>query len=529
MLERLAGMETEYALRFAVFEGGGRVANGELFERLRYRVAGKVPIAQAIVRENGWFIANGGGLKFEHLPFYNFLPSSGLVEGATPECRGPQQLLLYQRAQDVLLSRAAAATGGTDGEAVLLKNNHDGQGHHFGCHENYQATVGSGARLIVWWVGLVLALPVIFVLMLVSDLLVFLLTGLPMLLLYPLLRRGQWTARLYATLVSWLVCLCRLPAQVVAQAFFSQTAFVLLRRQLLAFLITRTVLAGTGMVGPDGRFTLSPRASTIRSLCGISTAAWRSAFYFCHVIKATVEVVGGDPWSLARVFHRRQRLQITLGDSNMAQWAEYLKVGTTLLVLDAIEAGELEGAPRLRRPLQALRAICADPDLQATVALTDGRRWTALQVQRFYLDACRRFVERTRPDHAEAQKVLALWEETLDALEREPSRLVGKLDWVTKRYLLDGAGPDASRAARAMIDLRYHELGRDGYYLRLEAAGLAPTLVDPEQVLAAAGTPPAGTPAALRGQLIRQHALTASVRASWSTIVIPSQGRVPLS
>src|SRR5438876_1188997 len=76
--------------------------------------------------------------------------AAGFVEGATPECRGPRQVLCYQRAQDVLLSRHAAASGADDGEVVLLKVSHDGDGHHFGSHENYEVTIGTGIALWTW-------------------------------------------------------------------------------------------------------------------------------------------------------------------------------------------------------------------------------------------------------------------------------------------------------------------------------------------------------------------------------------------
>src|SRR5262249_4644161 len=174
------------------------------------------------------------------------------------------------------------------------------------------------------------------------------------------------------------------------------------------------IIVGPGLVRPDGRFVLSPRAFGLRSLCGLTAAGWRSVFYFCQILKGLNELLLGDWPSFARLFHERQRLQVTIGDSNMAPVAEYLKVGTTLLVLDAIEAGELENVPRLRRPLRALRAIAADPNLRATVSLAGGGRASALEIQRFYLDACRRFVDRCAPLHEEARHVLALWEETLE-------------------------------------------------------------------------------------------------------------------
>src|SRR5205809_4419146 len=123
MLDRLVGLETEYALRFHMTDAGGRrVSNAELFERILRHLRTRTPIVAAILRPNGWFVGNGGSLKFECLSFYKALPSAGFVEGATPECRGPLELLRYQRAEDVLLSRAAAASGESDGEVTLLKN-----------------------------------------------------------------------------------------------------------------------------------------------------------------------------------------------------------------------------------------------------------------------------------------------------------------------------------------------------------------------------------------------------------------------
>jgi proteasome accessory factor A len=525
MFDRLVGLETEYVLRFHPHERGGRrISNAELFARLLARLQTKVPLATARVGENCWFLGNGGGLRFERIPIYNLFPDSGFVEGATPECRGPKEVLRYQRAQDVRLSQMAAASGGAEGDVALLKTSHDGQGHYFGSHENYEAAIASGTGLLIWRLGLALVLPLLFLLLVLSDTTAVLLVAL---LSVPeriwCRLRGREPGRYYAAFVGWLFCLCRAPAQVLGAALVRYTAFCRLRRQLLPFLITRTIISGPGVVCPDGRFLLSPRAAGLRSLCGLTASGWRSVFYFCQILKAINDVLLGDGPSFARLFHRRQRLQVTIGDSNMAQFAEYLKMGTTLLVLDAIEAGEFRAVPRLRRPLRALRAISADPDLQTTVLLAGGGRATALEIQRFYLNACRRFVNGSAPAKAEAQEVIGLWEETLDALEDDPTRLVGKLDWVTKRHIIASAGPDASALEKRKLDLRYHELSRDGYYLRLEAAGAAPTIAEPADVLQAMTSPPEGTPATVRGRLIREFAGSSQVRASWSSIIVPDR------
>src|SRR5437899_1554205 len=150
MFERLVGLETEYVLRFHRREPGGRrTPNSQLSARLLAHLQARTPVVPAIVKESGWFLENGGGLRFERLPFFALMPAAGFVEGATPECRGPMEVLRYQRAQDVLLSRHAAASRGADGDVALLKTSHDGQGHFFGSHENYQATIGTGSELLI--------------------------------------------------------------------------------------------------------------------------------------------------------------------------------------------------------------------------------------------------------------------------------------------------------------------------------------------------------------------------------------------
>src|SRR5262249_24344903 len=152
-------------------------------------------------------------------------------------------------------------------------------------------------------------------------------------------------------------------------AFLGLMGFRRVRRRLLAFLVSRTILSGPGMVRPDGRFVLSARAGAVRSTCGVTAAAWRSVFCFCHFIK----VIAG-PAEGAGLFRRGRGLQVTMGASTMAQHAESLRLGTTLLVRDVIEAGGLDAAPRLRHPLRALRAFSDDPELRATAPLADGRR-----------------------------------------------------------------------------------------------------------------------------------------------------------
>ena len=61
-------------------------------------------------------------------------------ELSTPECRTAHEVLLYDRAGEEIMLRSmrAAAKSLPDGqEIVVYKNNSDGKGQSYGCHENY--------------------------------------------------------------------------------------------------------------------------------------------------------------------------------------------------------------------------------------------------------------------------------------------------------------------------------------------------------------------------------------------------------
>jgi len=529
IFDRLVGLETEYAMRFHPANSFARgPSKFQLYLSLLSAVRDRVLTVRAKHFKEGVFTANGGAVWFET---ERIASDGGLVEGATPECRGPRQVLVYQRAQDRLLSQAAQ-TARVDGELRLIKNCRDSRDNIYGAQENYEATLATGWRLFVWRAGLILLLPLVLftwvclLLMIVGVLFYLVLAGLLYLAIRLLVRQHQRVGVLLfgrdlvesretgAPLPAWLEWLMLWVARIVSAPLALTllvlariTAFREIRRRLLPFLVSRAVIAGSGMIDQAGKLHLADKAPAVNCVIGFGGYLWdRPIFNFGHFFKAiSLEsfLAPGDYWALLRP---RQRLQIGLGDSNMSETAEFLRVGTTLLVLDAIEAGRLKDAPRLWHPVRAMHQICADPTLSAEVKLTGGRHLTALELQRYYLDACRRFVEEQADAPAEAYEVLQLWADALDGLERTPETLVGSLDWVTKSFLLEGAGSNLSWAERKKIDIRYHELSDEGYYQVLARTGVTSALVDAQDVERAVRSAPPNSPATTRGHYIREFA-----------------------
>jgi hypothetical protein len=542
------GLETEYVMRFRPWDAAAeRPTNRYLFERLTAALKRLVPTATARGHKEGLFTACGGAVWFEQLTVAAY---AGLVEGSTPECRSARQLLVYQRAQDRLLAEACR-TADVPGELTLVKNNRDSRGNFHGAHENYEVSLGGPLALAGWRLGLILLAPLLLVtwlatvatvvLSIVALLAAFGVWVVGHLVTTP--RQREWirqsavgrlfpkksasetglTSPAWEAFYVWLVRIICFPA--VAGLFCVAWLFAFrgIRRQLTPLLISRAVVGGAGTLGDDGRFELAEKAACINCLTGFNRMYGdRPIYSFGHFLKPLLFRGFFLPREYFGLFSARQRLQICLGDSNMADEAEYLRFGTTLVVLDAIAAGALPRVPRLRRPLRALRQFSADPSLKATARVPGGRQWTALDWQRFYLDGCRRFVEMSTERGAasdEARTIVRRWEQVLDALDREPQSLVGRIDWITKRFLMAQAGNDAM--ARKKIDLKYHDLSKDGYFNQLCSTELVEPLVDPAELERAMRTAPSGTPAAARGRYIREFTGEGqTVSASWDAIFV---------
>jgi proteasome accessory factor A len=303
-------------------------------------------------------------------------------------------------------------------------------------------------------------------------------------------------------------------------------AFRRQRKAMIGFLVSRPILSGTGTVDADSRFGLSEKGPAIRRVIRTATSPEnRPLFDTGNLMKDLFSPLKFQLAPFFRLFRARQRMQLGLSDSNVAHVAEYLKVGTTALVLDMAEAGELDDAPRPARPVAALHSVVADPTLAARVPIAGGSPMSALELQREYLRRAKAFLRASPTPSMEVHQIVTLWERALDDLEADPGRLVGSLDWVSKRYLLEACAADAPYEVQKKIDLRYHELGT-GYLARMEKAGLARQIVTEAEIAAAMRSPPDSTPARLRGQLIRSLGATAlPVRVSWETIRIGGRFR----
>lgn len=520
IFDRLAGLETEYAVRHRF----GTAA--PIVERLIEEIGALTPTASnnTLMWLTRTFCANGGA-------FYHEVQSSeegeGLLEGATPECRGPAQLLTYQRAQERLLLAALAEL--QDHSIGLVKNSRDAVGNTFGVQENYEAVVATGWRLTAYRAGLLLLTPLFAVGWVVSWLLflLLLLSIVPWLMVAiveGLTDLNLGTERVFRWLAGMAPAIDRVLCRVVFGLpllglflLLRLFAFVEFRRDATAYLISRAVVTGTGTLEPNGDFHISERKSAIAGLTPMHLGNdGVFVFWFSNFAKRAITPAFFQFRYYRTLFAERQRLQIALSDSNACEEAEYLKIGTAMLMLDMAEAGALRGAPVIAEPMRAMATIGGVPHLEVTVETNHGPL-TALEIQRFYCERARRFLREQAAVSLDAQDVVNRWADVLDALETDPETLVGRIDWVTKRYLLETAGANIGDAARKKIDVRYHELGT-GYLAQMADDGFVDRVTSYEAVTEAMFEAPAGSPARLRSRYVRGS--TSRTRIDWREVRI---------
>ena len=274
--------------------------------------------------------------------------------------------------------------------------------------------------------------------------------------------------------------------------------FVHYAQVLIPFLVTRQIYAGAGKVLQTARgavYCISQRAEHIWE--GVSSATTRSR----PIINTRDE-----PHADAERF---RRLHVIVGDSNMSEYATFLKVGATSIMLQMLEdPGVVLRDMTLEDPIRAIREISHDTTCRRQIRLANGREVSALDIQSEYLGRAVRYASQHGLSPMET-RALAMWQHCVETIERDPLALDRECDWVIKHNLVEAyrarhsLGLGSPRVA--LLDLQYHDVSqRRGIFYRLQRRGLLERVVTDAAITEATDVPPSTTRARLRGEFIRR-------------------------
>ncbi len=265
---------------------------------------------------------------------------------------------------------------------------------------------------------------------------------------------------------------------------------------LIPFLVTRQIFTGAGKLLQTARgtvYSVAQRAEHIWE--GVSSATTRSR----PIINTRDE-----PHADAEKY---RRLHVIAGDSNMSEYATYVKLGTVAALLQMLEDDVVFRDLSLENPIRAIREISHDTSCRRKIRLMNGRELSALDIQWEYLDRAIRY-SRSPGFPAPVQRAVEMWEHLLTGLEKDPLTLEREVDWVAKYQLIDRyrARWDLSLSDPrvALLDLSYHDVNRDrGLFYLLQRRGMVDRVVTDEAIEAAVNRPPQTTRARLRGEFIK--------------------------
>ena len=360
-------------------------------------------------------------------------------EMSTPECENAMEVARYDKSGEVILQEAMKSAKlllPEDEELIVYKDNSDGKGNSYGCHENY------------------------------------------------LMDRS--------------------------------TPFGDVIKHGIAHFITRQIYTGSGKIGsevtgsdPDAlAYQITQRADFFEEEVGLETT-----------LKRPIINTRDEPHSDSE---RYRRLHVICGDANMSEYATFLKVGSTCFVLAMVEDNFIDEDFLFSHSVQAMKEISHDLTLRRPIQRTNGKSITALEVQTYLYEKAKNYAEKGGLQYVGGEvgnRILEMWQDVLTGLETDPDSLHTKIDWISKKRLLDSFVDrhDLSYfdARTRYLAVQYHDLREE--FSIFNKLGMA-RINDLNGIEDGVVNPPNGTRAYFRGKCLQKWP-EQIISANWDSIV----------
>ena len=297
---------------------------------------------------------------------------------------------------------------------------------------------------------------------------------------------------------------------------------------LLAFLTLRVLFTGSGRVGSirPSRFRGEVVQREEAALFQISQRADYIQNDFFEWVQHNRAIINTRDEPLADPRQYR-RLHLIHGDSNVLAATNFLKVGTTRMVLDLLDADELP-AMALHDAVTALRLLSRTLGPPWCVPLADGKLADAVELLSIFHQKCKQLF---KGRDTETDELLKLWHRILEGLSSDLGSLIGLVDWVTKEYLLrefcKSEGLEWGHPWLESQDLEFHHIDAQ------RSLGLGLANIDgfwePLRLEKAMSEPPTDSRAHARSRLMREiQGKESSYFLDWEAVEVPNQKRTRL-
>ncbi len=287
--------------------------------------------------------------------------------------------------------------------------------------------------------------------------------------------------------------------------------------------ITRQIYCGAGRIGigqesEKNGYQISQRADYIEAHVGLETTMKRP-------IINTRDEPHADP-KISR------RLHVIIGDANMSDFANILKVGSTALIISMIEDGFVDFEEvNLLNPVGVVKEISQDLDFKNRYENNQGKNFSAIDVQEWYLEKSKAYLAQQGYDD-NSRQVIDFWEQAISGLRNNREDLADRIDWIAKLYLIEKYheknGLSLEDDLIKSLDFKYSEItAEDGIAQVLKRNRLLKEFINPMEVQSAVSEPPEDTRAWFRGKSVSKFSKSIAA-ASWDSLIFDIDKNQPL-
>lgn len=262
---------------------------------------------------------------------------------------------------------------------------------------------------------------------------------------------------------------------------------------LAVHLVTRSIFTGAGSVDDNGTFMMTQKLRNLGALTSHTTTGISKP-----IINTRDQSHMNSELGLGR-------LHLISGDANVSPWANWMKFGTTSIVLRLLEHGMFPESLVLDNPVEAAKTVGSADTVQTMVRLKGGTTMSALEIQQQILHAAEILADKYKLP-GEEQEVLNEWAEALTDLEVDQNRCSDRIDWINRQHLIEGRSADdqyGRKKADIGFDLCYPSMG---VALRLRQLGKYRRTPSEPRINAALILPPSNTRALVRGDCVDRFA-----------------------
>jgi len=290
-----------------------------------------------------------------------------------------------------------------------------------------------------------------------------------------------------------------------------------IRRLLVPFLVIRPLWAGAGDLDLSCETTKNPFVISQRGRWMDRPQAGSSTQSRGYVLTRNQPLADE---------HKYWRIQVISGDSNLNEYATWLKVGTAMLVIQAIYNPKLVWQD-VEIATSAIASAASAVDhvyhTQTPITLNNGQTIGIFELANYYLSMAAQHIDKEGIENSWENDILDAWASTLAQLERDPFTLGDRVDWVNKWNLLQEVCTVRSISWHnhliRSLNIHQHELTK-GLPTSPFRSSVALRVCDPQEVKEAILNPPS-TRAQLRSVFLHHAAqLGVDICPDWDQLKI---------